>query len=257
MTLSSKKIRKSGFYMLISLYILLVIFIIYASVFLVLSSFRFSKKIEATTFENGNLVANLSTDLMPLFAEHNFLNARMMLVNEDSVSMTIDLRDSLVTLEIKGVILHMAKINTIHTSRILHDIDPAMMSSYLSSPLQVKNCTSTIPKFKYFIKVAPNDTIAPIEPPAIDTTSGNFICFRYILDAGLQIDIRQSNQKDIKGARNFNRTLRINESKRIIKQLASLNVPDFYPVIYIELSSQDAKSIYKALPMHPKMVIRV
>jgi len=250
-----KKIKNTLFYTMLLLYSLLVVFVIYAVVFLILSSQAFSKSMKITT---GDMNFETSSPALQLLnSQRSFLNVRLKLVDEDSVSLTVNLADSTVTIEQKGVILHSARISAIHISRILQSIDPDLLSKRLSSPMQVTNCFSTIPKIKYVLKTVPNDTMVPLMPIMPDTSDNSVVCYRFTMDSGIQIDIKQKGASGSELCKKFNRDLRINESKKIMHELLALRVPQFNPVIFIELPAGDAKSIYKALPVHPKLVVRI
>jgi hypothetical protein len=179
------------------------------------------------------------------------------LVDSDSVSLTVDLADSIITIEQKGVVLHTASINAFNISHVFKRIDRNDLSMALAVPLTIKESVSTIARKRYNVKIAPSDTSnsAPMVTP--DTLAGDAVCFRFGLDRGIQLEVRQSEDTDNKTIKEYNSALNRNEYRRILSDLFAFRVPEYHPVIQIELGEKDARAIYKALPVHAKIALRI
>lgn len=243
--------------MLVILYALMVVLLLYVMVYFVFSSRRYSRSFYQAA-ENTDQVIGISTpEMSRLKANNAFLSARLSLVKEDSLVLTVNLSDSTLTLEQKGVVLHTAKISLVQASQVLKRIDQDMLSRALEVPLTVHQSFSTISKTRYAIKLAPSDTSEAVPYVMPDTSNMETICFFYEMDRNIGLDIREAGAAEDKEFKKYNRALISRQSKRLIKDLMAFRVPEFYPVIRIELPEKDARVIYKALPVNPKVALRI
>lgn len=71
---------------------------------------------------------------LKLLKEKAYLQSRILMAETDSIYLTIDVPDSLVNIEISGVVVHSAKIADLKMSRILMKGNEYIISTLLSSP---------------------------------------------------------------------------------------------------------------------------
>jgi len=234
-------------------FVLLLSFALYAVLFSFIASKRYTKsiKIAADTIELST--SETPKELRDLEKQIAFLQAKLQLAGEDSVSLVINLADSLVTLEQKGVILHTAKISFFNSSKIFDHIDQDVLRKIFTTPLKVHQSFSTIPKIKYQIKVAPSDTsqINPLAMP--DSIYSDTVCFCFYLDYGICLVVTQLDDQSL--CKNFLEKIKRERSKHILSDLIRLNIPEFRPVIHIKLQQTDVRSIYRSLPVNARIAI--
>ena len=90
--------------------------------------------------------------------DKNFYQARVAMAQTDSVYLTITLPDSLINLEISGVVVHSSRMTSISTSKMLKKGNDFVISSLLGSPMRIVKDFATIPKEPIMVKIAPKDT---------------------------------------------------------------------------------------------------
>jgi hypothetical protein len=169
----------------------------------------------------------------------------------------VNLADSSVTLEQKGVILHTARISRMEVSRVFTRVHASDLAEAFSFPLAIRDTWSTIPRKKYSLKVAPSDTNAQAPLAMPDTSTREQVYFRLSLDRGIQLDVRQMEYSQQDDQKRLSNRINRQESGRIIKDLLAFRIPEYHPVIMLELPEKDARAIYKALPVNAKVALRI
>ena len=84
--------------------------------------------------------------------------------------------------------------------------------------------------------------------------------FRLYTDRNLNITINQVETVNISGAvsrQRFFRKTRKLERRELVNSMANLKIPEYYSFIKIYLSRSDARILYRALPEHAIMVLRL
>lgn len=248
--------RKALLKSVLVLYSLMILGLLYGVAFSVASALRYSHSYRILPAGEGQEIIRSSAE-NDLGAQRAFLEARTGLVEADSVSLTVNLADSMITIEQKGVILHSASISGIKVSRVFSRIKQEDLSEFLNGPLTINESFSTIARKRYNMKVAPSDTSTYVPMVTPDTASRETVCYRFGLDRGIQLEFRQTEIPQDNLLKKFRRSINRSESQRILKDLLAFRVPDYHPVILIELSEKDARSIYKALPEHARVALRI
>jgi hypothetical protein len=161
---------------LIILAVFLVSFFIYYSVLMVLSPVRKmaaikeefgykesdKKKVDERVFSDSSYLA--------LLKEKSFLQSRLIMAESDSIYLTVSIPDSTINIEISGVTVHKARINSLKASRIIRKGNQQLILSMLATPFTVSNSLSTIRKEPVMIKTAPKDT-SEFKPDVMPDTS--------------------------------------------------------------------------------------
>ena len=248
------RIRRFLLKTVLGLYLVFVLLVFYVVTLSVLSSFRYASTFPRT---EGDDAGDASPEMTDLRSKRSFLEARMGLVSTDSVSLTVDLADSLVTIEQNGVVLHTARIQSSSVSRVFGRMERKDVMAALAAPLTVKDSYSTIDRKRYTLKVASADSVgaAPMVTP--DTSSRETVCFRLGLDMGIQLDIRQAETAEKDTLRRYKRAINHHDTWRIMNDLLAFRIPDYHPVIQVQIPEQDARVIYRALPVHARIALRI
>jgi hypothetical protein len=253
------------------LFIILIIFIIAVIAFVIYYSIMemrsTSKKMAEISAEYGiakdeksKLPKGIAADstFLSLFREKAFLRSRVAMAETDSVYLTINLHDSLINVEISGVVVHSTPINEIEASKIITNGDEFVITSLLSAPLTIVSDTSSIAKIPIIKKIAPKDT-SEFKPDAIpDTAFYEPVNYIFETDRGIKILVYQS--EEIKAGDSKNRFMfdlrhRLISTKATMKDILAFKVPEYQPFIKIKIPSADAKIIYRAIPKHGQIGI--
>jgi hypothetical protein len=259
--------RKTSNYLLITATIIIIpviAFVVYYSIMEMRSTSKKMAEISAeygfAKYEKSKLPQSITTDstFLSLFREKAYLQSRVAMAETDSVYLTINLHDSLINVEISGVVVHSASIQEIEASKIITSGDEFVITALLSAPLTIVNDTSSIAKIPIIKKIAPKDT-SEFKPDAIpDTAFYEPVNYIFETDRGIKIFIYQSeeiNEGDNKYRFRFDLRHRIINTKAAMKDILAFRVPEYEPFIKIKIPSADAKIIYRAIPKHGQIGI--
>lgn len=195
-------------------------------------------------------------------SEHHeaYLRSTLKLSRKDSIALFIDLNDSLAFLSLKGVYLFQSKISKIKISKGLKKLPYFLRDSLYSGPLQVVEEISSIEKFPVVVKKAPKDTseanqtgAAPVLPIQNDV----FVLFSFSNNMVIEID---QEEDELAGTRRAYRQYKRQYRRWFLSEnISALFDPEKSGYIYhitIKLPREDARSIYRALPLKPYVVVR-
>lgn len=189
-----------------------------------------------------------------------FYQAMLAASKSDSIFLYINIPDSSVSLMIKGVVAHKAKAEQIKMSPLFSALNPSILIQGLSMPLTISKHTSTIPKVPLMVKIAPRDTSEYTPDVVPDTTDLDPVNFIFELKPNILLYFYESNpSQSSDGFNQFKFDFRerawtiVQDSKRILK----FKLPVYKPYIRLRLSKKDAKVIYRAIPEHGQVVLRL
>ncbi len=190
------------------------------------------------------------------------MQSRLSLSKSDSLYLVVDLEDSLVSLCIRGVPVRECPITRLRFSRAFRiGYENGALAQWLAEPFTGQRIWSTIPKSILHVKTAPRDTLeaqqnyrepkTPVENTDVYLT----MCF----DKNLQLNISQNTRRGISGIikgslvqAHFHFSRLYTETKRLFsKQLPRQNL-----WIRVEVSREDARAVYRAIPNQLRLAIR-
>ncbi len=189
-----------------------------------------------------------------------FLKAKLKLAKADSISLFIDLNDSLVYLKFKGVYLMKSKISKINLNKGLEKLPIHLRDSLFSGPMMVVTEVSSIEKFPIVVKKAPKDTTEASlmnSAPVLPRQSDVFVLFEF--DSGLFIEISQQEEELIAGRKAYRKYKRGKTKlfrERSARALFNDENRGYNYLIKIELPREDTRAIYRALPTKPQVIVR-
>lgn len=187
-----------------------------------------------------------------LLKEKAFLEAQIELSNSDSITLVIDLRDSLAVLQIKGVTVYASKIIRYSYSSLLNDISVPVYYKIFSKPLTVHQQLSTIAKEPIVIKIAPKDTIEAAKAEIIpDSIVNESVVLNFMVDEDILVVITNHEEE----GSYFNQKLKW--SYQFLKQLVELKKVVYQPTIKMVIPNDDIVVIYRALPWKAKIAIKL
>jgi hypothetical protein len=236
----------------------LIIVYIYAIILSALAPRKYLNKLRNLYPKTDTTVVIQNAGFDFLERKENFLKNRIEMAKLDSVSLSLDLIDSLLCLELKGVVLQSVTIEKIKISPMVSRINPSLITEMFSKSCQVDRDYSTIPKERFLIKNAPKDTsdilaVAPVS----DTSQREFVGLRFWLDNGFCIEIIQSDSQTEKEQRSYNYQNNLEKSKSIVANISRFQVPQYQPCITIEVNGKKARTIYRAIPSKALVAVRL
>ena len=189
------------------------------------------------------------------------LHSRLTLANEDSMYMVLDLVNNTAILEMKGIPLHECHIIQSKVSNSIKMYHTEALLNWMSEPFVVRRAEATIPKIEYVEKIAPKDSIeankVPVEPA---TAKHGDVYIVMDFDRNLRLVISQSEEPDAEGKSlitAMRRKYQESEVRRSLQSLVKFNREPVMPQITIVIPKTDATIFYKALPVRPKMILRM
>lgn len=189
------------------------------------------------------------------------LHSRLELANEDSMYLVLDLINNTAILEMKGVMLHESRILESSVSNSIKMYHTEALLNWMAEPFMLKHADATIPKIEYVEKIAPKDTIEAnktVVEPAPAKLGDVYIVMDF--DRNLRLVISQSEKPDEDGRKiitAMRRKYQEVEVRRSLQALVKFNRQPAMPQISIVIPKSDATIFYKALPVRPKMIIRM
>jgi len=260
-TTNKPPVRRYG---LLTLMIIILALIIYYTVMTMLAPAEKMKALkEVYGFkqdEKSIINDTILTDstFLALFREKSFLQSRTALAETDSIYLSMNLADSVVSLEISGVSVASTKFSRLSMSTMLKDRNDYVISSMLSKPFTIERGFASIPREPLVIKMAPKDTseFEPDIPP--DTADYEPVNYIMEMDNGTVIYVYQEeklNKGDGSHLFFFDLRYRLSGTWETMKSVFTFKVPEYHPYIKVRLPRSDSKRIYRALPEHGQIAV--
>ncbi len=190
-----------------------------------------------------------------------FRESRLMMAKSDSIGLSVNLQDSIVALEIKGIPLHQVKISRYKASRLFRAIDNRTYMTLFSSPLRVELQNATIKKEPVIYKQAPKDTIEAEKSLFLpDTTKENQAYISLTLNHGFRLFIEQENARSLRAVRAkiaFRAWNCLKQAWVNLHHMLRFKIPPYSPVIKISIPGNDDETIYHALPENAMVSIKI
>jgi hypothetical protein len=207
-----------------------------------------------------NASFNLAKQLIKSEHHEAMLNSNFMLSKADSISLIIDLNDSLAILSFKGVNLFKSKISTIKYNKGLEKLPLYLLDSLFSGPFVTETEFSSIEKFPIVVKKAPKDSIeAKLTNKAPELPKHSDVFWFFTFSNSFTIEILQEEEALVGSRSDFKKYQR--EKSKWLKQkdLNAITQTDQTGYTYqlsIEIPREDARSIYRGLPINPIVIVR-
>jgi len=186
-----------------------------------------------------------------------FLEARHTMSKVDSISLAVNLNDTIATLEMGGVVVFEALLEGFRVSPLLRALKPEALSNLLRSPARVVSYHATIDKEPITVKQAPRDTTeAALDDDELPVVTRQAAFFTLHLDSGIRIVVMPHEEGG------FDRFVYIaRQNLYLFKQRLSVlfkgSLPEYVPIIMIEVSADDAKTLFRALPEHAQVALKL
>ena len=197
-----------------------------------------------------------------LIHRKTFLNPRIAMAANDSIGLTIDLSDSLVRLENKGVILREIRFSEAEISRFFKGMRPTPYVATFAKPFKITEIEGSIVKEPIQVKKAPRDTTEAAQQTSttIDTSRVEFVEWHLHLDSSFVVSFIQNDGK----AGNFDwPTIKYRFRRHYQtllethRALIRFKLPAYRPEITVFIPGSEAKSFYRALPKNGMVGIKL
>lgn len=175
---------------------------------------------------------------------------------DDSVGLFLNLPDSCIQLLIKGVCVQEIPVREIKMSPFFREIDVEVLYDLLASPLKITTSDATIDKEPIQVVQAPRDSSDAIPVIQPDTSHAEPVFFLLHTDK-IYFYFYQSGDKEKNRwtAFKFGLSDRFRRVAAIWRGMLTATVPEYQPRISIGVSRENAKVIYRAIPLHGRIVV--
>ena len=196
-----------------------------------------------------------------LYKEKDWLETRSQIAKTDSISLSVDLLDSTLQIELKGVVLKKSKILDFKADRFLYRLNPGAYHHLLGKQSKADTVVSSIPKEPLIIKKAPKDTAdIAAGTTMVDTLKTEVVHWVLKLDNQIILKIEgvdPDSRSDWWGGQKFWMLQNMKQTGHELSQVIVFKTPEYFPEIRIVVPEADAKAFYRALPVHPLICIRL
>lgn len=221
-----------------------------------------------STLGQWNTLESSSTDTLTYSSEEwemihlkSFLDARLAMSASDSIGLTINLKDSLIQLEMKGVVLRQVKFDRAEMSRFFKGLKPRPYAEHFSRPFSITEIEGTIEKNPVIVRKVPKDTLEAAQTKVeVDTSKVEFVEWHLLLDSALIVSVVQSDESETgPDWSTFRyRTRRHMENFRSSNYaVIRMKRPVIYPEITVFIPASEARSFFRALPPNGQVVLRL
>ncbi len=204
--------------------------------------------------------AEKDTAWLRLYKEKDWLETRLQIARTDSISLSVDLLDSTLQIELKGVVLKKSKMLDFKADRFLYQLNPAAYHHLLGKQAKADTVVSSIPKEPLIIKKAPKDTADVQDAATIDTAKIEIVHWIINLDnhVVLQIEgVDPASKSDWWAGQKFWMSQNLKQTAQNLEKTILFKAPEYFPEIRIVIPEADAKALYRALPVRPLVCIRL
>lgn len=251
---------------LIGLVLLLLVILLGYSLLSVISSRRMvelynTKLSQVPVSEQAFNIDSVQPTVAELLNRKAFLSSQLGMMENDSLNLIVDLKDSTLTLTIEGVIMHVSHLTEFSTSRFFKTLTNSAYIQIFSQPLRVESFKSTIVKEPITLKQAPKDTAEAanfFEMP--DTLISEFVAVSMKLNNNFVLSLKQEEKLDTlrcTSDRFFFIRSRILKAGNDIRHISRMRIPQSEPEIRISLPKDDLVTIFRALPQSTLISIRL
>jgi hypothetical protein len=193
--------------------------------------------------------------------ERAFQKSRLALAEKDSIYMVLNVPDSLLLLEIKGVTVKKVKLLDIGISKRFSLIPHENLLPWISDPFTLEKDFSTIPKSPIIVKQAPKDTLEAqaqsTKPAPPDSTN---VYFTLYFDRNLVLEIEQSDPMEAgltDKVITYQNIKKKETTRSVFNMLRNPQQTDQPMMIRLVISEAEARAIYRAVPTKSHLILRL
>ena len=243
--------------------IIIVILILFFSIQSFRGSIKAVNRFDQRYLTGDSLTIKASTNdaLYAMLNDKAFLQASLELADGDSIGLSINMQDSTVNLVLKGIVLYSCRMDGFRISPIFSKLGRQGILELSSRPLTILTDTANILKVPIrTIKAPKNEEEAALQVnlAAPDTTQ-EYVALRLETEPNFILAFEQVPAAVPKNAGTYHRFLAYHQNKALWslwQNLLTFKTPDYRPTIRIYLPPDEVKSIYRALPIHGRVILK-
>jgi len=203
----------------------------------------------------------MDTAYLRLYKEKDWLETRSQIARTDSISLSVDLLDSTLQIELKGVVLKKSKMLDFKADRFLYQLNPGAYHHLFGKQARADTVISSIPKEPLIVKKAPKDTTGVAGGTVVADTS-KIEAVHWVLKLDNQVILKiegvdPHSRLDWCTGQKFWILQNLKETGVELRQVILFKTPEYFPEIRLVVPEADAKAFYRALPVHPLICIRL
>ncbi|RPI02490.1 MAG: hypothetical protein EHM72_04025 [Calditrichaeota bacterium] len=213
-----------------------------------------------TTVSAAESMRDAAETLHALRFEDARLKAQIQLTRLDSIYLFINLVDSFVAIQIRGVTLRESKLSEFYVSSIFeHKRQSADIYEWMATPFVAHHSWSSFVKHPFKLKNAPKDTLEALQmkqdimqPEPIDG-----YC-RILFDRSILVKMNQIEKPSFDGRLlklKYDFAFFYDMTKELLNALIHLESPPLRLTIDLHLPQNDIISMYRALPYNCSMTL--
>ena len=199
-------------------------------------------------------------DLFNLYKEKIFLESRLEMAKTGSIGLVVNLKDSVLNIEISGINLRLTDISKYRVNKTFKTINNKAYLGLFSKPFTTNYNWDTFDKEPIVVKKAPKDTIEAARQASVPDsvrTGPAYVTMK--LDYNIQLCLYQEKASIWALIYRFFFTSgrRFRQAGQIIRGAVTFKIPEYKPVIKIYVPKDDLVTIYRALAVDTKVVIKI
>lgn len=202
----------------------------------------------------------LAEKIISLAKEQAYLTTRLQCAKDDSISVSLNLADSSLNIDIHGLTVRECVIKEVSLNRgYRHLKDQDILISWISSVFQLEHELATLPKAPIVVKNAPKDTLEArdfFQEPGKREIEDTYITLYF--SKGLIIELEQVEPLKISSyLSKLNYTIRksLTRSFLALQDLLEFKIPEYPIRIKLKLTRNDIQAVYRALPKKAKLAL--
>ena len=193
-----------------------------------------------------------------LLRKKAYLSAQVKMAESDSIGLLINMRDSIIQLQIKGVAIKTIKFHEYDISPFFQRANQEAIYTMLASPLIITGMHATFSKEPINVKIAPKDTSEAVVSAKPDTTDFEAVFFNLETDRNIDLFFEQQEdtvKADRKARFLFDLNGRLRDASATMKAVTRFETPPYTPYIKIRIPKSEAKIVYRAIPRESMVVL--
>lgn len=190
-----------------------------------------------------------------------FQRNRLALAEKDSIYVVLNVPDSLLILEIKGVTVKKTRLLDIEISNRFALISHENLLPWISEPFTLESDLSTIPKSPIVVKQAPKDTIEAAKmsnkPAPPDSTN---VFYTLYFNRNLVLEIEQADPLEVgttEKVETYRKIKRKESTRSVYQMLRKPQQTDQPMMIKLVVSEVEARAIYRAVPTKTHLLLKL
>lgn len=196
------------------------------------------------------------TEMQLLKSEKAYLEAAISLAKTDSIGLLVDLHDSVIYLQLKGVKLHQVPLNRLKKEAFFKEAGIAV-DSLTSGPFFVERQLASVEKEPVILMNAPKDTAEAAKSVYIpDTLNIKPVYVSLLLEDRMKLIIREKRKEPIRPVITQLKARVMAQTVIRLQWVVGPSLAGHLPALVVEVPEKEGEAIYRALPARPQVVVR-